>query len=358
MNNSLPNRIEEVEYPEALNSIRMLADQLEDSYKLVLGKINPQKCQLARRVLICGMGGSALGGRVIKSVFGSHARSSIEIVNHYQIPKSIGSDTLVIISSYSGNTEETVSAYHQAIAQGAQVFIITSGGMLSQMPEGEAVEKFIFATDKNPSLQPRMGLGYSLGCMLAILSSCHFISLTDEQLGEAVKELRIKLSDFAVDKPENTNGAKNLASALMGRVPILVASEHLLGSTHVFKNQLNETAKNFAISFALPELNHHLMEGLKRPPELKKLLTFVLFTSDLYFPEVQKRYPITQEVLKQQEIDSLEYHLSTQTRLAQAFELIALSSYTQLYLAILYGEDPGTIPWVDYFKKSLANTHA
>ncbi len=355
MKTNLPNDNTQVNYPEVLMSIRNLADQMEDGINLVKSKIEPQKCQLARRVIICGMGGSALAGRVIKSVFASQGRCPIEILNHYQIPKSAGEDTLVIISSYSGNTEETVSAYHQAISQNTQTFIVTGGGKLAEMPESEVVNKFLFTTEKNPSNQPRLGLGYSLGIILAILASCDFISLSDKELNQGIKDLRVFLSDFSVDKDENTNMAKKMARGLMYKLPVLVASEHLTGSMHVFKNQLNETVKNFAVTFDLPELNHHLMEGLKRPPELKKLMLFVFFISNLYFPQVQRRYPLTIDVVKKQEIETLEYHLESDTRLSQALEVLALSSYVQFYLAHLYEEDPTAIPWVDYFKKSLAN---
>lgn len=354
MNNTLPNDNSQVNYPDVLASIRNLADQMEDGINLVRSKIEPQKCRLARRVAICGMGGSALAGRVIKSVF-PHARSPIEIINHYQISQSLGPDSLVIISSYSGSTEETISAYHQAISQGTQVFIVAGGGKLSEMPEGEIADKFIFPIDKNPSNQPRLGLGYGLGVILAILASCDFISLSNEELAESVKNLRVFLSDFAVDKNEDTNLAKKMARELVHRLPVLVASEHLVGSMHVFKNQLNETAKNFALAFELPELNHHLMEGLKRPPELKKLMLFIFFVSDLYFPQVQRRYPLTIDVVNKQEIETLVYHVQATSRLAQALEILALSSYVQFYLAHLYNEDPNSIPWVDYFKKSLAN---
>lgn len=355
MDNHLPNSLNGIEHIDVLNSTRLLADQIEDGYNLVKSKLNPQKCQLARRVLICGMGGSALAGRVVKSVFESHARCPIEIINHYQLPQSAGNDTLVIISSYSGNTEETISAYHQAVSQNAQIFIVSAGGKLSEMPESEIVDKFIYNTEKNPGSQPRLGTGYGLGAILAILSGCDFISFSQEQLFESIKDLRNFLSDFAVDKLENENPAKKMALALINRFPIFVASEHLLGSIHVFKNQLNETDKNFAVNFDIPELNHHLMEGLKRPLDIKKIMTFIFFVSNLYHPQVVKRYPLTKEVVEKQDIATFEYHMQSQTRLSQAFELMALSSYVQFYLAYLYKEDPTSIPWVDYFKKSLAN---
>ncbi len=357
MENRLPNSLNEIEHLDVLNSTRLLADQIEDGYNLVKSQLNPQKCQLARRVIICGMGGSALAGRVVKSIFESYARCPLEIINHYQLPQSVGNDTLVIISSYSGNTEEIISVYHQAVSQNAQIFIITSGGKLSEMPDREIVDKFIFNTDKNPSKQPRLGTGYSLGAILAILSGCDFISLSWEQLSESIKDLRNFLSDFAVDKFEDENPAKKMALALFNRFPVLIASEHLVGSIHVFKNQLNETDKNFAVYFDIPELNHHLMEGLKRPPDLKKIMIFVFFVSNLYHPQVIKRYPLTKEVVEKQEIATLEYHLQSQTRLSQSLELLALSSYVQFYLAYLYKEDPSSIPWVDYFKKSLANNN-
>lgn len=161
------------------------------------------------------------------------------------------------------------------------------------------------------------------------------------------------LMDFAIDKLESDNPAKRLAHELKNKMPILTTSEHLAGAAHAVKNQLNESAKTFALLFDIPELNHHLMEGLRNPAKAKEYWQFLFFESDLFEARVKSRYPITKKVLDKNEVGYSSYKLSSKTKLAQVFELLALGSYLQYYLAALYEIDPLPIPWVDYFKKEL-----
>ena len=159
--------------------------------------------------------------------------------------------------------------------------------------------------------------------------------------------------EFDVDIPENSNLAKSIALKIKDTIPILVASEHLLGSAHSFKNQINETAKSFSSLFDIPELNHHLMEGLKYPAKAKELLNFLFIESNLYSPNVVKRYPITMDVVEKNSINYLKYTATLETKLMQAFEIMILGSFVSFYLALLNGADPKSIPWVDYFKEKL-----
>jgi glucose/mannose-6-phosphate isomerase len=165
--------------------------------------------------------------------------------------------------------------------------------------------------------------------------------------------LRQKLIDFDVDVLEPNNLAKLTAIKLKGRIPVLVASEHLVGSAHAMKNQINEGAKTFSVLFDLPELNHHLLEGLRNPAQAKEYFYFLLFESELYTPRVSKRYPLTKEVIEKNEVEATIIKLTGKNKLNQAFELLAFGEYVALYLAILYGLDPSPIPWVDYFKEKL-----
>lgn len=354
MNKNL-NQIDPDKYKLLLDSIRMYPNQIRQAWEEINSTDVPKECFLARKVVIAGMGGSALGGRIIDSLIVERSRVPIEVFTEYHIPSYVDNNTLVIVSSYSGNTEETIIDTHQAIKKNAKIFVITTDGNLAKLKESENLSGYIFDPKFNPSKQPRLSLGYSITSILAILSRCEFISISNSEIEDTVKFLNDYIKDIDIKSKENINVAKSLAKNLMGKIPVLIASEHLVGSAHAFKNQLNETAKTFSVIFDIPELNHHLMEGLKNPKNAKQILKFLFFESDKYLPHVKKRYPITQDVVSQNNCEYLIYKLRSEKKIIQAYELLILGSFVSFYLSYLYDCDPLTIPWVDYFKEKLRN---
>ncbi|MEK7497329.1 MAG: bifunctional phosphoglucose/phosphomannose isomerase [Patescibacteria group bacterium] len=337
-----------------LGSILALPDQMEDTWnKMVINDI-PTECSLCKNVVVSGMGGSALGGRIVDSLITDRARTPIEVFTEFKLPNYVNKDTLVILSSYSGNTEETLSAGHEALNRGATIFGIATGGKLKEFLEVNNLKNFIINPQFNPSNQPRMGLGYSIAAVLAILARCEFINLLDTEVKDAISVTRDFLNEFGVENPTTENIAKSISLKFKNKIPVLFASEHLLGIAHAFKNQLNENSKAFSLLFDIPEANHHLMEGLRNPAEAKSFYHFLFLESELYSKEVQKRYPITKEVVEKNEVSISSYNLRSKKKLNQIFEILALGSFVSFYLAMLYDLDPTPIPWVDYFKEKLA----
>jgi glucose/mannose-6-phosphate isomerase len=277
-----------------------------------------------------------------------------EIFTEFHIPYYAGPKSLVVLSSYSGNTEETINALHMAISQNTKVFGITAGGKMAEILKKEELPSYIFEPKNNPSGQPRMSLGYASGAVLGLISKLGLAHITNDEIQKTVEVMRKVIKDLDEDVPEDKNEAKHFAKKINGRMPVLVASEHLIGSAHALKNQLNESAKTFATLFDLPELNHHLMEGLARPAKAKELLYFIFFTSKLYPDRVQIRYPLTAEVVEKNDVGYSTYPLKTETKLEQVFELLTFGSLMVYYLSKSLQIDPMVIPWVDYFKEKLA----
>lgn len=337
-----------------LGSIIALPDQMAQAWNEIKGREVPESCKLSKNVVVSGMGGSALGGRIVDSLMADRSRTPIEIFTEYRLPNYVNRDTFVILCSYSGNTEETLSAGREALTRGASLFCITTGGKLGQFMEDNKLDGFLINPTHNPSGQPRMGLGYSIIGVLAALAKCEFINVLDTEIQFAIDTARRFVDDYGVYKPESENLAKSFARKLRHKAPVLIASEHLLGIAHAFKNQLNENSKTFAELHDIPELNHHLMEGLRNPAEMKKFLSFVFFDSDLYSKEIKKRYELTREVVEKQEVETHVYKLHSNKKLDQIFEILTFGSFVSFYLALLYEIDPTPIPWVDYFKEKLA----
>lgn len=336
-----------------LKITEMLADQCNQAW-LETQKISlPEDYHQINHVVVAGMGGSHLGAQLIKAVYNQDLNLPLIIQSQYTAPGYISPKSLVIATSFSGNTEEIISFSREAIEKHAKIICICSGGELAKFALENQLPYYVFDTTFNPSKIPRYGSGYLFISQLSFLAKLGVISLAQPDIDSVINILRLQKDKYSLSVPTETNPAKQLASHLHNRQAILVASQHLSGSAYIFKNQINESAKNLAVMFEIPELNHHLLEGLAHPTANKDVLAFVFIESDLYHPRVQARYPITQSIVNMQHIPIFSFKPSSPTKLTQAFETLAFTNYVAFYLSILNQVDPGPNPWVDQLKSEL-----
>ncbi len=335
-------------------SIEVLHKQCADAWEAT-GKIRfPDSYKAVDRIVLFGMGGSALGMHVVKTIFAQELRIPVDIVNDYTIPLAVTQNTLVILSSYSGTTEETVHVASEILSRTPQVFVITTGGTLSAFAEEHHLPAYIFNPRYNPSNQPRMAVGYSVMGIIGACARLGFITVTDTQVSELVAAMQQWHAVYGIDAPEEQNSALRLATACVGTIPVVVSSEFLEGAAHVLTNQINENGKQFAVRFSIPEMNHHLIEGFVYPKPIIPQLLLVLITSELYHPRNQKRYAVTAALADKYQIPSFQVTLQSRTPFHQAMELLLLGSYASFYLAIANGIDPSPIPNVDFLKGALS----
>ena len=347
------NVIKRIDKGGILDSIIALPRQVEQAYREVSALEIPERYGQAKNIVVTGMGGSALGGRILDSLTLSQLRAPLEVFTELSLPKYVNEDTLVIASSYSGNTAETISSLKDASEKKAMVVGVCTGGKMAEILKKEKLPSYIFTPIANPSGQPRMGLGYSTTSILTLLAKLGFLTFDETDILRIERMMGETISEFGPDSAVGKNLAKSLAVKLKGKIPVLLASEHLVGIAHAFKNQLNENAKTFSLLFDIPEMNHHLLEGLGNPHRARELLNFVLLESELYSEEIKKRYPITREVIEKNGVETCLYKVRAEKKLDQIFEVLVLGSFVSLYLAILNDLDPTPIPWVDYFKSKL-----
>lgn len=329
-----------------LGSTGMLADQCRQIWQDSRNIEFPVSYKDCRNIILCGMGGSAYGGYIISSLFKDELKIPLEVNNDYQLPAFAGTDSLVMLSSYSGSTEEVLSCLQNARGKNCKISGITGGGKLGNFLENENVPALIFNPKFNPSGQPRLGTGYMVLGVIALMNKLGVIEVFEKEVLEAVTELEKNLGNIKAK-------AKNLAHEIEGLIPIIFASEFLSGNAHIIRNQFNETAKSFATFSLLPELNHHLMEGLKNPADKKLFVLFI--SSQLYTDKLKKRVELTKDVVGRNKIVFGEYKPKGSSKLSQMLNVLSFGGYLSLYLAFLYGQDPSLIPWVDYFKKQLEN---
>jgi len=350
----LDNRasLAKLDLSNVLGSIEALADQVRqawDSIKnLEFAPKNPIK-----NVVVSGMGGSALGADVAKHLFKDRLTVPLEVFNSYHLPNYADSNTLVVLSSYSGSTEEVLSCAQEAKKVGAQIMFICAGGKLAEIAQENNWPGYIINPEFNPSNQPRMAIGYAIVGLLGLLSKAGVFDLSQAEIEEVILSITKVDEGVNIDVPQEDNLSKLIAFQCLERRPIFVASDFLAGAAHVATNQFNENAKIFADYKIIPELNHHLMEGLKFPKSNSLNHLFILITSDLYEPRIAKRMTLTQEIVGQNEIETYELRLKAETKLTQAFELITIMAYANFYLSMLENINPAPIPYVDWFKTQL-----
>jgi glucose/mannose-6-phosphate isomerase len=339
---------------DVLGSTGLFAKQCEQAWKESSALVFPEAYRQVSNIVVCGMGGSRFTPKAIKELFKDRIKAPYEIIEDYTLPAYVDSDTLVILSSFSGTTEEVIACGQDAIKRGAKVTAVVGGGAIADMLKQHNFIGYVFDPKYNPCGQPRIGGGYLLMGHLGLLKALQLIDISEEEVQQAIAYADEIGQTYAVTVPEKDNGAKQLARFLLDKHPFLITSEFLRGFGNGFANQINETAKMISDCRYIPELNHHLMEGLRRPDVLHENGVFVFFTSTLYPEKIQKRFRITQDVVQKQNIATHEVALRGKTKLSQLLEAFTLSGYTTFYMAMLYDNDPVAIPWVSYFKEQLA----
>ena len=348
-------RLGQLDKERMLESIALLPRQIEQAWaetkKL---KFSPAYKKIDK-VVINGMGGSGLGTHIIRSIYFKDLKVSLANIHGYDLPGLVDKNTLYIISSYSGETEEPLTTLKAAKKRGAKILGITAGGELAELIQAKQIPGYIFEPKHNPCNQPRLGLGYSIGGILGLLSQCGVVKIKDQEISSAVNLLDKLNQEFSPKNPLAQNSAKKMADSLYGKIPVVVASEFLAGNAHALANQINENAKNFSAYFIISELNHHLLEGLSYPASNHKNIHFVFLESNLYYSRNQKRFAITKDIVAKNKIQFSSFFSPGETNLEQSFAALLFGSYVSFYLAIMNGLDPSLIPFVDYLKEKLNN---
>lgn len=334
-------------------SIGSIPDQVEAAWTEMAGRVFPDACRDVDHVVVAGMGGSALGAHLIQDVFRDRLRVPVTVVSDYAAPAWIDERTLIVLSSYSGGTEEVMAMAEYGASRGIPMIALTTGGDLEAFAGRHALPAVVFSSELNTCGQPRIGLGYAVTYLLAMFRQLGFVELAGTEVTGAIMLLREANPAYAA--PEEGNPAYELALSAQGKSVLIMASEHLTGNAHIMANQWNENAKNLAAWFAIPELNHHLLEGMTYPVENRDGLAAVLIQSDLYDPRNQRRHEITRVLLSEQGIACPVITPRGTTALEQAFDLLLLGTYASFYQAVMNDTDPSPIPWVDQFKRRMAD---
>ena len=284
-------------------------------------------------IVICGMGGSSIGGALLKSCL-ANLDIPVTILRNYDLPKYIDDKSLVFAISYSGNTEETMSALIQAKERKAETIGITSGGMLA-----EEVDKVI----KIPAdYQPRAAVGYLFFPMLGVLYNSNLIDIRNDEVNEALKALE----DVEYYKEEG----KKLARLIGDRVPVIYSSELFEPVAYRFKTQINENAKSPAFNNVFPEMNHNEINAFKFMD--RKRFVGIMIRDSGDHPRIQKRMDICKKIMEDN-IDVVDMVTKGKSLLTRMFSTIYLGDMTSYYLALDKRVDPTPVEVIETLKKKL-----
>ncbi len=345
--------IEDIETVDRSNFFRLLVEfpqQVEDAVRIARTSEVKLNVRGIQHIVITGLGGSAIGGDLLRSYLADQIRIPIFVNRHYSLPEFVSRNSLAFVSSYSGNTEETIAAHREARKRKAKIVCISSEGELTTM-----AKRYGHPLITIPSgFPPRAALGYSFFPMLITLNKLRLANANQSAWKETVSLLKA-LSERYSDVLSTRNLAIDLAYRLKGKLPILYSSTERFDSVNLrWRGQLAENAKVLAFGNVLPEMNHNEVVGWHVLKDLMKNMAVVILRDRDDHRRVQKRMDITKDILGEYAASITEVQSEGRSVLARMFSLVYLGDWVSFYLAILNGVDPTPVKVIDYLKLQLA----
>ncbi len=345
-----PDKVRAVDTEGMLDHIVGLPEQVLQAWREVRALELPESYRDVSSVVFCGMGGSAIGGDLAAALAEPSCPVPVLVHRNYGVPGFVGPRTLVVASSYSGNTEETLSAFEAAEERGAKVVAMGFGGQLERLASARGVPFFRF----NYEGQPRAALGYSFMGALGVLANLGLVAVNDSDVGAGVELMRRLSAEVALEVVAERNKAKTLALSFYGNFAILYAADLMAPVARRWKTQLNENAKAWAFAEAMPEVHHNSVVGYENPYELAGNVVVAMLRSDFVSPRNRLRYDVTEKIMKR---TGLVYHLvdaQGDTPLQQMLWMLYLGDYVSFYMAAAYETDPTPVEVIDFLKGELA----
>ncbi|NPV75910.1 MAG: bifunctional phosphoglucose/phosphomannose isomerase [Anaerolineae bacterium] len=344
-------RFKEIDREDMYGHIHTLPEQLAKAWEMGQKMPLPESDGLSA-VVITGMGGSAIGAELVAAYVAPLASVPVAVVREYDLPGWVrGPGVLVIASSHSGNTEETISAFHQAKERGCRLMTLTTGGKLNQLAVEVGAPAWIF----DHKGQPRAAVGYSFGLMLSILTRLGIIPDPAVALKDTVTAMRAQQASLARECAVYLNPAKRMAGQLYGRWVMVMGSDYLAPVARRWKGQVNEIAKAWAQYDVLPEADHNTLSGIFNPEDLLAKMAALFLRSSSDHPRNRLRAELTRRTMMVQGIATDMIEASGDNPMAHMWTALHYGDYMAYYLAMLYEVDPSPITAMVELKKTLSS---
>jgi glucose/mannose-6-phosphate isomerase len=330
------------------NQFKVLVDsyqQIENAWETNLN-LNENTSNRIQNIIVAGMGGSAISADLLSCFLADELTIPLTSCRDYSLPKYADENSLVIISSYSGNTEETISCFNDALKRGCIIIAVSSSGEIKKL----ASEKKIPWIPLQGGFQPRFALGVSFFSMLKIIQTLKLIPVQDEIVHKIKSLWKKKGKDYALSK----NLVVRIAEELVGFIPIIYSSNKFEAIGYRLKCQFNENSKLHAFNNVIPELNHNEIIGWETFREKQFNAKILAILDDDYHPQIQKRFKITRALAQRNKVDVITLSSSEKLMKVRIMDLIYMGDWITYYLSILRGFDPSEIDYIIELKQSLA----
>ncbi len=334
-----------------LKLLQQFPGQITSSVALMKNFKTDVKAKNVRDLVIAGMGGSAISGDLLIGYMSSDLKIPAVVNRDYEIPNFVGENTLFIALSYSGTTEETLTATRSALARKATVIGISSGGELQALCEENGCQHIKI----EGGLPPRQALGYIFFPLLMLMEAAGFLKSQKAAIEETIQLIETLDIRYDPKRSFGNNLANHIAQSIYHAIPVCYSGAPYLSGIPVrWRNQFNENSKVMAFSNVFPELNHNEIMGWEGLPEVNKHFRVIFLRCPDEHARIKERIRITKEILRKNKILFGEVFAEGESRLARMFSLIYTSDWASYYLAMLNGKDPIDIKSIDYLKQKLS----
>ena len=329
-----------IEAPTHYGNAARLASQLKISYP------KPEA------IIVAGMGGSAIGGELLKDWARDRLAVPVDVCREYHLPAYANKNTLVFATSYSGETEETLSVFLEALKRKCMIICISSGGPLTEFAGKLSIPHLLVPS----GMAPRATLPYLFVPLLGILEKMGLAPGVDTEFSETVRALKQISSENSPERPLSNNLSKKLASNVNGTVPAVYGFGFYRAVAQRLKTQFNENSKNPAKWESFPELNHNEIVGWEVAREFAKLFSVIFIRDDEEPKEIRQRIEVTKEIIGKGGVKLFEVWSSGKSSLARMSSVICVGDFISVYLAVLRGIDPTPVRTIILLKERLKKT--
>jgi glucose/mannose-6-phosphate isomerase len=297
------------------------------------------------------MGGSAIGGDIVNNVFSDKIKVPLVVNRAYEVPGFLSDKTLFIAVSYSGNTEETLSAMDKAVKKGCSVIAVSSGGKLDKLSKSSNIPIINIPL----GFPPRAALGYILPALIFTLSSAGLIESVEEDLLNAVKLLKRLREKYSIKDPLKSNEVKQMAKKILGKVPMIISCiDNTYAAGLRLKTQLNENSKMTALHVTFPELDHNDLVNISYLRNGKHNYVAIILRDRFDSERMRKRIEITKSLASGNIGGFNEIWAQGKSKLERILSLIMYGDFLSVYLAVLQGTDPTPVSVIEQLKKELS----
>ena len=338
-----------IDQEDMYSQIHNLPDQILTAWEIGQSRVLPEMRGL-QNIVVAGMGGSAIGADLLAAYISAESLIPVIVNREYDLPAwAQGSETLVIASSHSGNTEETLYAYENAKRNQCRIMTICTGGKLAELAKSDNLPVWRF----EHSGQPRAAVGFSFGFLLAAIRKLGLIKDPRDDIDEAVNEMCAQQKTLAANIPLAENPAKQLATKLFAKLVVIIGTDYLSPVSRRWKGQVSEISKAWSQFELLPEADHNTLAGLVNPGDIFPNMVTVFLQASSIHPRNRIRLELTREKFESQGISTKEYMAKGESRLSHIWSALHFGDYVSYYLAMMYEVDPTPVVVLEQLKQAM-----